>query len=284
MSEQSHRAQSQQRRTPARAHRFHGGGGHRQCLQQIGSVGSEIPQPRPGAEGRLDPVRGRGHADTEPIVFADEQHRHRDALVRGMYRGVDRADRGGVIGRCVPESTQHHRISRPRRPDAQAVRSVEGKGQAHCARQMGGDGGGLRYHRCRRTAENLVPPTRHRFCGGRDHTQQHIADRIQTGHLPGPPHEECPRAVVQQRRIGTAQCLCQYDIALVAARPDAVVAALRRAQSPRRQIQMPTGQLCVEQLQAGADGDRTAGADGFGRGPLRSGSRLPNRDAQQFVE
>ena len=124
-------AQVQERRPPLRAHPLAQLGRHRQHRLGGGAVDAGVAQVRPVAVRALDPAGGRAHADAQPVVLADEQQRQRQALMRTVQCGVDRAGGNGVVGRGVSEGAHGERIGGPRRLDAQARCAADGEGDAH---------------------------------------------------------------------------------------------------------------------------------------------------------
>ena len=161
----------QERRSAASAHPV---GGRGRCIErrgQVAAVGVEIPQAIAVSVGPFDPTPGCLYADTDPVVLTDEQQRHRHSLVCGMQRGVDRADRGGVVHRRVAEAAHRECIVRPRAWHPKLFRAGNGERDPDGARQVRRDGRRLRRDLERQRAEDLVAPAGDRLVGGRGQTE-----------------------------------------------------------------------------------------------------------------
>ena len=150
----------QERGPPTGAHPVGGGGRGIERRGQIASVGAEIRQAFAVSVTLLDPAAGRLDADADPVVLADEQQRHRHALIRRVQRGVDRADRGGVVRRRVAEAAHRDRIVGPCAGHPELLGAGDGERDTEGARQMRRDGRRLRNDVQVVAAEHLVPPTR----------------------------------------------------------------------------------------------------------------------------
>ena len=84
----------------------------------------------------------------------------------------------------------------------------------------------------------------------------------QNARLPGPLQEERARPVVQERRVVGTERGGDGRVALVAGRPDGVVAAVTGAQPSRGEVEVPAPELRVEQPQALLVSERAGGARG----------------------
>jgi hypothetical protein len=213
----------------------------------VGTVGGEVAQARPVGVRRGHPARRRADADPDLVVLAHQQQRHRHVLEGAVQRRVDRAGRGGVVHRGVPEAAHHHRVGRPGPVDPEPRAAAEGERQTDRAGQVRGDRRGLRHHGERDVAEHLVPPAGDRLVGGGDHAQQHVAHRVLPRQLRGALQVEAAGAVVQQRRVGGPQRRGDGGVRLVARRADAVEADAARPQAAGRQVEVAAAGLGREQ-------------------------------------
>ena len=142
-------------------------------------------------------------------------------------------------------------------------------------------------------AEHLVPPAGDRLDRRRDHAAQDVAggvgDRVGVarghGRLGGAGAVERAGAVVQERRVGLPQRRRDGRVALVPGRPDRVVALAEAAQPPAGEVEVPAGELGVEQRPRGLAGQAGAVPDRFLRRPLVGRRREGrDRDPEPFVE
>ena len=202
----------------------------------------------------------------EAVVLADDQQRERQALVGAVPGGVERAHRGGVVHRGVTQAGHHDRVGGPAAGGAQPGGAAQREGEPDRARQMGGDGRGLRDDVQVGVADHLVPPAGDRLGRRRDQPEQHVAHTVPGRAGAGGAHQvERPGPVVQQRRVIPPQRRRDRRVALVAGGADGVETGLALAQPPRGQVQVTAGELGVEQLQAALPGQRRAGPDGAGQ-------------------
>ena len=171
----------QKRRAPVGA--YPGGRRHRgvERCRKVGAVGFEVLEPLPMTVGSGDPSPRRLGADSNPVVFADEQQRHGQTLIRRMHRRVDGAERRRVVDRGVTETAHRHRVVGPRAGHPEFARPSDRERNAEGAWEVGGDGRGLRNDVQVVAAENLVPPACDRFLGGRHQPQQDVAQRVTSG-------------------------------------------------------------------------------------------------------
>ena len=256
MSHQPDHPQMQERRATVCTHPGGGGGRGVERRRHITAVGVEIPQPVTVSVGVLDPPSRRLDADADPVVLADEQQRHRHTLIRRVQRGVDGADRGGVVHRRVAEAAHRDGVVGPWAGHAQLPGARDGERDADGPRKVRCDGRGLRNDVQVVAAEHLVPPTGDRFLGGRHQPKQHVAQRVSTADLGGAGQEEPTGAIVQQRGIGRAKRGRHRGVALMPGRADGVVALALRPQPAGGQIEVTAAELSVEQRQALAHGQR----------------------------
>ncbi len=160
-------------------------------------------------------------------------------------------------------------------------------------------------------AEDLVPPAGHRLIGGGDHPTQYVpggaghrirrrVNAVRTplrrtaevrldprgGHGLGHPGAvEAAGTVVQQSGIGSAQRGGHRRVPLVPGRADGVEPLAEAAQPTCREIQVPTGELGVEQRQCLVTGEERTVADRpVGRSPGGRGDEAIDRLPEPFVE
>ena len=218
---------------------------------RVAAVGRQVEQARPGLERRRHPSWRGGHADPDPVVLADQQQRDRDPLIGGVAGRVDRADGGGVAGRGIAERGHRHRVARPWAGHPQLRCPADAQRDAERAGQVRGDRRRLRDDRQLGAAEHLVPPAGDRLVCGRRHSEQHVTDWVDAGHLAGAGAVEPAGPVVQQRRVGWPQRRGQRGVALMAGRADRVVSAALLLHPPGREIEVPALRLGVEDGQQG---------------------------------
>ncbi len=217
---------------------------------QIAAVGVEIRQAIAVSVCPLDPTPGCLDADTDPVVLTDEQQRHRHSLICGVQRGVDRADRGGVVHRRVAEAAHRECVVRPWAGHPKLFGACDGERDPDGPRQVRRDGRRLRNDVQVVPAEDLVPPTGDRLVGGRHQAEQHIPQWLATVDQGGAGQEEGAGSIMQQRRVGRPQCRRDGGVALVPGRSDRVVALSLRPQPTRGQIEVAAAELNIEQRQA----------------------------------
>ena len=185
---------------------------------------SKYSQSVPVPVGLCDPSpRGLG-ADSDPVVFADEQQRHRQALIRGVQAAL-----------MAPTAVEWFAEASPK---LHTVTASSGHGQATPSLRA-------------RAIENATPTARGRcdamveVCGmmfrswrpntlcrppeiGSAVAATSPSSTSRSGSLPvdllRAGQEEPTGPVVQQRRIGGSQRRGDRDVALVAGRADRVVA------------------------------------------------------------
>ena len=132
---------------------------------------------------------------------------------------------------------------------------AEREGQADRARQVGGDGRGLREDVQRRVAEDLVPAAGDRVGGGGAQPEQHVADRRRrrvralgrVARRAG--GVEAAGAVVQQGRVVDPGQQAERRVGLVAGRADRVEALALGLQPAGREVEVPALELGVEERQ-----------------------------------
>ena len=134
-------------------------------------------------------------------------------------------------------------------------------------------------------AEDLVPPAGDGLGRRRDQPAQDVADRLGAADLGRPGAVEPARPVVQQRRIGRRTAAATRRVAFVARRTDGVETLAEAAQPPGRQVEVPAGQLGVEELQrerAGQSGVRPHRRERIAA-PFR-GFERPDGGAKALIE
>ena len=156
-----------------------------------------------------------------------------------------------MAGRGVAERGHRHRVARPRAGHPQLRRPADAQRDAERAGQVRGDRRRLRDDGQLGPAEHLVPPAGDRLVRGRRHSEQHVTDWVDAGHLTGAGAVEPAGPVVQQGRVGWPQRRGQRGVALVAGRADRVVAAALLLHPPGREIEVPALRLGVEDGQQG---------------------------------
>jgi hypothetical protein len=124
------------------------------------------------------------------------------------------------------------------------------KGDADRPGQVRGDRRGLGNDVEVVSAEYLVPTAGHRFLGGGDDTEEHIAQWVAAPDLPGAFEEEGSGTVVQQRRIGRPECGRDGGVALMTRGSDRVVAPALCPQPSGGEVEMAAAQLNIEKRQA----------------------------------
>ena len=248
-----------------------GGGLGRRLVDSgwIASVGGEVLQAGAVAVGGLDPAGRGADADPDPVVLADQQERQGKTLVGAVAGRVDRTGRRGVIGRGVAEAGDDHGVRRPSGGYAEAGRAVDRERDPDGTGQMRANRRGLRDHREGLAAEHLVAAARDGLVRGADHAQQGVPDGVLPGNLTGPLGEEGTGPVVQQRRVGRPQHGRDKGVGLMTRRSDRVEALSLATQHPRRQVEVPAGQLRPENLQAARPGQGCGLADRQRRRPQR---------------
>jgi hypothetical protein len=134
MRHEPHHPQVQERRSALRPHVLDGRDGRVVAGRNVFAVGAEVLEAFSIAVRRGDPAVRCRHADAEPVVLADEQDGHRQPLVGGLARRVDRARGGGVIGRRITEAGDGDRVRRPLAGNPQLARPIDRERDADSAR------------------------------------------------------------------------------------------------------------------------------------------------------
>ena len=173
-------------------------------------------QPGAARKVRLDPARRGARGNADAIILAQEHDGHRRALKRGPRGGVNRAQRGRMVGRGIAKRAQHHTVFGEHRLfEPHPPRDPDGKCRAHRLGQMAGDGGGLRRDHQPPGAKHFVTPARNWIVRTRGERKQHIPSRGFAGHPPRAVDLKRSVAVMQKRHIIHAQRLGQRGIALM---------------------------------------------------------------------
>ncbi len=202
MPHQPDHPQMQERRSTVCTHPGGCRGRSVERRRHIAPVGLEIPQSVAVSVSVLDPATRCLDADADPVVLADEQQRHRHTLIRGVQGGVDGADRGGVVHRCVTEAAHRYGIVGPRARDAQFSCARDGERDPDGPRKVRCDGRGLRNDVQVVAAEHLVSPACDRLIGGCHQPEYNVAQRVSAFGLSGAGQKETARTIVQQGGIG----------------------------------------------------------------------------------
>ena len=227
-------------------------------------------EPRPVPERGLDPAARSAGRDADAIVLAQEDERHRRALIGGPGGGVERALRGRMIGRGVAEAGEDDRIAGQRRVlelqhpgDADAERGADRLGQ------MRGDGAGLRRDEERLRADHLVAAARDRVLGRGGEAQQHVPAGRLAGQLLGAVDLEGVRPVMEEGHVVDPEGLGDRGVVLVARASDRVEALAARLQPAREPVHLP----------ADAPGCRTVSTIASRARPTSSGCTAHRRGA-----
>jgi hypothetical protein len=248
VAQETHEAQVQER---GRATGADVGGGFAAAAsiagRRVAAVRAEVAQRGPPrVRGGHPAVRG-ADADPQAVVLADQQQRHRQALIGRAAGGVDRAGRRGVTREASPKLATVMASAGHGGRDAQLGGPPDRERDPDRPRQVRGDRGRLRDDGQVVVPEDLVPAARDRLVAGADQPEQDVPQRLRTGHLRGPGQVEGAGAVVQQRGIGRPQRRPDRRVRLVPRGTDRVEAVPLGAQVPRRQVQVPAAGLGVEQ-------------------------------------
>ena len=284
MAHQAHGPQVQERRTAVLPDPRHRAVGCRQRCHQVAAVRLDVLQSWPAPVGGSDPAGGCADTDPDAVVLADEEQRHRDALVAGLDRRVDGPCRRGVVRRGITEAAHGHGVGRPGPLHPELAGALQGQGHAQRPGQVRGDGRGLGDHGEVLAAEDLVAASGDGVLGGGHDAQQHIAQRGRDAALARPLEKERSRTVVQQSRIRDPERRCHGGVAFVPGRPDRVETPALGSQPPGREVQVPAPELGVEDVQAALRGRRGPGGPGLGRPTVRAAAPRPAHPADSRGE
>ena len=245
---QTHRLELQEQRPALVAHEPDGAFDAIPYFVEL-AVGAQVGEVRLVAERLRDPSGWRVDADAGAVVLAYEQDRHGQADARGIPRGVEGRQRRGVVGAGIAERAHHDGIGRETVLDAQAASASQAERHAHRLGQVAGDGAGLRRNPQRATAPHLVAALGDGILARGDDAEQRVEHRRAARQLAGAGEHEGARAVVQEGRIGQAQLSTERGVLLVSGRADGVEAAIRLLQLACGNVELPAGDLVLEQLQ-----------------------------------
>ena len=217
VAEIADRAQVQQRRPPVATHRLGQLARRRAGRTGLVAVGAEVADSGTLRRARHPALRGR-YRDADAVVLAHEQQRQRQALGGAVARGVQRSDCGGVVQRGVAERADGDRVVGPPGRDVQPLGARDRERHPDRARQVRGDGRGLRDHGQLGVAPHLVPPARGHVRGAGEHAEQNCPHRLVQAAAgeQGAGEEEAAGTVVQQGRVGGAQRRRDERVRLVA--------------------------------------------------------------------
>ena len=155
-----------------------------QRAHRLGPVDRHVLELREPTQRPQDPSGRSRSADPDAVVLADEENGRRDAAVRHVGRGVERALGGRVVDRRVAERAHDDRVFGPWQPLAGVGRKAERVGEADRSREMRRDRRRLRDDAQLGVAEHLVAAARHRLVGGRHESEEDVADRVDVGRVP----------------------------------------------------------------------------------------------------
>ena len=277
VAEEAHQLQVQERGRAAGPHIggcFRGGvkAGHR-----VASRRAEVAESRPPGVRLGDPAAWSPDADPQAVVLADQQQRHRQALIGRPAGGVDSAGRRGVARRRVPEAGHRDGVRGPRGRDPQLGGPPDRERDPDGSRQVRRDRGRLRDDGQVVVPEDLVTAARDRLVAGGDQAEQDVPQRLGAGYLRGAGQVEAARAVVEQRGVIGPQDRPDRRVGLVPRGTDRVEAAALGAQVPCGQVEMPAAGLGVEQGDGLFAGQPGPGRDG--RGAVRRPGRRADGQA-----
>ena len=214
---------------------------------RVRSVGVPVAEAGTACERGCRPPRRRLRAEADAVVLADEQDRAVELAVGQVGGRVEGPGGRRVVHRCVAEAAHHDRVRGPwslvvdRSSQAEAVAEADGPGQVGGdRRRLGDDAEG-------RVAEHLVASAGHGVAGRRRETQQDVADRVVRSGDGGSCGVEAAGPVVEQRRIGGPGQQADRRVALVAGRPDRVVALALLLEPARREVEVAALHLGVEE-------------------------------------
>jgi hypothetical protein len=142
-----------------------------------------VGQVRHRAERGLDPAVGCRHADPRAVVLAHEQQRHRQAHAHRVARRVDRGQCRGVVGACIAEGADDHRVLGQVDADSDALGAGEAECEAHRLRQVTGDRARLRRDPQGSAAPDLVAALGDRVLARGDDPEQRVEHRSAPGKL-----------------------------------------------------------------------------------------------------
>ena len=218
-------------------------------VDQVEPAAADVAQRRAVLERRLYPARRGSRRNADPIVLAQEDEGHGRALISCPLGGVERALRGGVIGRGVTEAAQDDPVFGDRHVrQFQSPRYAETESGADRLRQMRGDGAGLGRDGQRFRSDDLVATAGNRVLRRRCEAQEHVPGRGLSRHFLGSMDLEGIGAIMEEGEVVGAEGFGDGRIVFVARAADRVEALAARLQASREPVHLPARHLTVEEL------------------------------------
>ena len=175
--------------------------------------GGEDSKMRQRSGASRDPSGGSAHAHAEPVVFAHEQHRELQVLVNHEACGIQRAESSAVIDARVAEAHDDDRT--PALVRAEPRSALQRERESERAREVRGDGAGLRDDPELTAAEDLVPSAARALLCGCDERERNVTNGVDAGDRAGALYLERATPIVHQAGIGRARETTEDDVRLV---------------------------------------------------------------------